>query len=340
MGAVIFPTNPMRLSPRMPVQSLGSKISRALNRCSENVAVEAIIIPELELRNVEWHVFGAYLVERADDPALEDRPKALNRLGVDSADNVLMLGVVNCGVRIGLIEALVANPLIGAEQANLFRYSLVDERDQGRGADVIDDAGDDVALAADSASNNRFSGSGRTGLAVALVPMPVLRLATDEGFVDLDNAAELGFGFDEGSADFMAHGMRRTVAAEAHDALNLEGANSLLARQHQMSDAEPLAERLIRILKDCARDMREAIASVRSALIALPFEGHRSNRKYFGIATARANHALRPTARDQIRLASIFIREHRLKLSDGHLMDLFRSAGHVASPVYGGQYGM
>ena len=44
--------------------------SRALNRRSENVIVKAIIIPELELRNVKWHVFGADLVERVNDPAI------------------------------------------------------------------------------------------------------------------------------------------------------------------------------------------------------------------------------------------------------------------------------
>jgi hypothetical protein len=84
------------------MQSLGSKISRALNRRSENVIVEAIIIPELELRNVKWHVFGADLVERANDAALENAPKALNRLGVDRADDILMLGVVNGRMGVGL----------------------------------------------------------------------------------------------------------------------------------------------------------------------------------------------------------------------------------------------
>jgi hypothetical protein len=34
---------------------------------SENVIVKPTIIPELELGNVKWHVFGADLVERADD---------------------------------------------------------------------------------------------------------------------------------------------------------------------------------------------------------------------------------------------------------------------------------
>ncbi len=40
-----------------------------LNRRSENFCVEAIIVPELELRNVEWQIFSANLVERGDDTA-------------------------------------------------------------------------------------------------------------------------------------------------------------------------------------------------------------------------------------------------------------------------------
>jgi hypothetical protein len=53
---------------------LGFEISSALNSRSENVLVEAIIIPELELRNVKWHIFGANLVERTHDATLEDAP--------------------------------------------------------------------------------------------------------------------------------------------------------------------------------------------------------------------------------------------------------------------------
>jgi hypothetical protein len=43
---------------------------------SENVAVEAVIVPELKLRDVQRHVFGADFVERADDTAFEDAPEA------------------------------------------------------------------------------------------------------------------------------------------------------------------------------------------------------------------------------------------------------------------------
>ena len=49
LAALIVPTNPMRMPPRMPVQLLGSETSYALNRRSENVHVHAFIVAELEL---------------------------------------------------------------------------------------------------------------------------------------------------------------------------------------------------------------------------------------------------------------------------------------------------
>jgi hypothetical protein len=52
-----------------------------LNRRAQNVIIEAVIIAELKFSNIERHILAADLVERADDTALEDAPKALNRLG-------------------------------------------------------------------------------------------------------------------------------------------------------------------------------------------------------------------------------------------------------------------
>jgi hypothetical protein len=47
-----------------------------------NVVVKAAIIAELEFSDIERETFGADLVERADDTALEDARKAFNRLSV------------------------------------------------------------------------------------------------------------------------------------------------------------------------------------------------------------------------------------------------------------------
>jgi hypothetical protein len=55
----------------MPVQSLGGEASCALNRRSENVIVKAIIVPELELRNVKMMVFLTNMVDVPTMPRLK-----------------------------------------------------------------------------------------------------------------------------------------------------------------------------------------------------------------------------------------------------------------------------
>src|SRR5882724_1601012 len=51
------------------------RASTSLNRRSENVVIEAVVVAELKFGDVERHIFGADLVERADDAALEDAPR-------------------------------------------------------------------------------------------------------------------------------------------------------------------------------------------------------------------------------------------------------------------------
>jgi hypothetical protein len=77
-----------------------------LNRRSENVLVEAIIVPELELRNVKVQISFVDVMESAHDTAFEDAPEALNRVRANRADNVLALGMVDSDVlREMLIDA-------------------------------------------------------------------------------------------------------------------------------------------------------------------------------------------------------------------------------------------
>jgi hypothetical protein len=112
-------------------------VSAGCYRGSENVVIKAVVVSELKFRDVQRHVLAADLVERADDAALEDAPKALNRLSVNRADNVLMLGMVNGAVVEFLAKMVIANPLIGAEQTNLLRHRFVNESLQGRLLHVV-----------------------------------------------------------------------------------------------------------------------------------------------------------------------------------------------------------
>ena len=94
----------------------------SLYRRSKDVGVLPIVVPELELGDIQRHVFAADLVEGADHAALEDRPEALNRVRVDGADNVLMRGVMDDLVlREFLVEVLVTDPMVRDEQADLLR---------------------------------------------------------------------------------------------------------------------------------------------------------------------------------------------------------------------------
>jgi hypothetical protein len=307
----------------------------SLNSRSENVIVKPIIIAELKLRNVKMQVFLADIMECADDTALEDAPEALNRLGMNGTDNILVLGVVNGPVRETETKVLVANPLIGADQADLVRHGFIDEGFQGRLLDVRNDASDHVTLAADCANDNGFSGSGRAGLPIALIPMPVLRLAADESFVNLNDAAKLRFRLDQGGTDFVGHQPSGFDRTETHVAAKLASAHSLFASQHQVSDFEPIAKRLVGVFENGPCDAGKAIA-VGSAGFALPMVAGRKLVD-LDVAAARAIHAIGPAARDQVGAASVLVtnRKHGVELGRSKLMDWFRAFHGVSSSVGG-----
>src|ERR1700730_7751361 len=96
--------------------------SAPFDRCPENVHILPVVVTELELGDVERHVFSAHFVERADYTAFENRPKSFDGLSVDRANDVLAFGMVNGSVREIFVEAIVSWPLISAKQANLMRH--------------------------------------------------------------------------------------------------------------------------------------------------------------------------------------------------------------------------
>jgi hypothetical protein len=162
--------------------------------------------------------------------------------------------------------------------------------------------------------------------------MFVAVLAADVGFVNLDNAAQsIGSMFTQARADAVAHIERGFVGTEAHVAHDLQGANSLLADQHQVNDLEPITERLVRVLEDCPYQHREPIAALLSAFGALPVKGTIGDGIHVNIAAARAVNTLGPAADNQVGFASVLVREQGVKLLCGQLGNGFNS-GHVGLP--------
>jgi hypothetical protein len=295
-------------------------MSAPINDRAEDIRIHPIVVSELKFGDVQRQIFVAHLVECSDHAAFENRPKALNRVRVHRADNILPKVVLDALARI-LSQAIVNLIGVGGEQAHFFRNHLADERFGVLFGDVIQHASDDVALALNGTDDRSFVSAASEMR--SLIPMFVLILAADERFVHLDNAAELLLGLDHRRADFMGHIQRGFVRAKAHLPLNLKRANALFAGRHQMHDFEPLAKRLIRVLKNRPGNVRETIALILGTGIALPLEGHGTDRKNFDVPAARAIDAIGPTASDQIPLAGIFIpgRKHCLKLGLGHLVD-------------------
>jgi hypothetical protein len=308
-------------------------MSASAYRRSKNVLIKAVIIPELKFRDVQRHVFGADLVEAANDTALEDAPEAFNRIGVDRADNVLTRAVVD-RLMIVVGQPAIGRIVIGRKQADLVADRLVNEGLQVLFADELQNASDHVALALHRADDGRLGAGGVLAALAALADVFVFVFAPDPRFVHLNDAAKLVHViFDKSNADAMAHIPSGFVRAEAHRPHDLKGTHSLLAGQHHVSDAKPVLQRLVGVLEDRPRDVGEAIASraARSAGGALPVKA-RLEGIDLEIAAARAMDPVRPTAGDQVGPASFLVGESILELADRHLMNWLGALRHQFLP--------
>ena len=302
----------------------------SLDRFAENVRVLAVVIPELEFSDIERHVFAAHFVERPDHAALEDRPEALNGVGMDRADDVLPSRVVdNFVLRKFVGKMLIADPMIRNEEADLFRDAIANEGREGIGSNVRDHTRHHVAPALHGSCDNRLALSARTAASVpALAFMSVLGLPADEGLIHFHYAHELAeFLIGEAGSDAVAHVERGLIGAETHDAIDLQGGDALLAGEHHVDDAEPLPKWLVRVLKDRPCDMGELIA-VRIAAVALPFERPASDGVIGARSAAWASNALRPAMSHQIGAASLLVGKSRFPLGDRHLVDSLMFQGH------------
>src|SRR6202050_1770501 len=259
------------------------------NRRVENVLVLPIVIAELKLRDIERHILGADLVERADNAALEDAPKAFNRVRVDRADNILVPVVVNSGMAIVVTQTRVAGPRVSRQQTDFVGNGLINEIENADPIDAPQNTRNHIALALHCANDRRFA----TEATFALIQMAIAVFAADESFINLDNAAELFLRLHHRCPDFVAHGMCSLIRAKAHLPLNLQRRNAFLAGGHQMNHLEPLAQRLIRVFEDRPGNYGKAVA-IRRAFLALPvpLAGLQFIDRW--IAAARALHAFRP----------------------------------------------
>jgi len=311
------------------------RASAACYRRTKNIRVVAVIVSELKLRDVQRHIFAADFVERADDAAFEDRPEALDRVGVNRADNVLAAVMAHDAVRIFSGKLAVAAVVIRGNQTDFVRNCLLNEAFQRFRVRSLDHASDHIAAPLDGTNYSCLAGRRTAGAAVAtVVAVFVPHLAAHIGFVHFDDAHKLlKFIVLHRGADAVAHVPSRLVGAEAHVAVDLPRANALLAGRHQVDDAEPLPQIDIRVFKNRPDKVRKSVSAALPTSRTFPAVRHGFEAVDVHAPTPGAVDAIGPAVRDKEGVTGFLGRKGCLKLRDGHLHDLPRLfPGHDRNP--------
>src|ERR1700728_3850124 len=116
-------------------------------------------------------------------------PEAFNRIGVNRAHAVLADGVIDRLVRKTMLKSEVAGIGVCAEKANAVRDSFPHESFESGPISILNDASNDISLALNCADDRSFPGISTSARAALFVPMPVLVVTADVGFINLDDPA-------------------------------------------------------------------------------------------------------------------------------------------------------
>lgn len=210
-------------------------------------------------------------------------------------------------------DARVAGKLVG-EDCGLLGNKLADRPLQFFGGDAFHRAGDSVAAALHQDEHGRFL---RPTATLVLDARSLARLATDIGFIDLDGPGQESLQriFLHRVTEAVAHEPRALVALQIQGALELAGADALLAGAHEMQGEQPLLEADVGGVEDGADGGRELLAA------AVAFEetgamGLAVHLLALAAVAMRAFHAVRPADADEVA-AGFFVGE-RGKLVEGH----------------------
>ena len=183
MFAIIFQDELLALAENAFASHDYYGVSATCYRRAEDIRVVPIIIAPLKLCDIQRQVLAADFVETSHDAALQERPKTVDRLSVNSAVDILASTVPHGPV---LSQFAISGIFVGRDQADFFRGGFTNKAVQRLSVGMFDDAGHDIAIALYRADNGVFAFS--AGPWRALIPMPVSVLATNISFINFDNA--------------------------------------------------------------------------------------------------------------------------------------------------------
>jgi hypothetical protein len=311
--------NPSLIWRICPAEAVASGASSAsCYHCIEDVRVVAVVEAEGKLVQIQGQIGFADVVVGSDHAALQQAPKGFDAVGVDVAAYIDALTMSDDLMRI-VGNLPISRVLVCCQQGHLVGYGLFNEPIKCGAVCSFDSFADNVAFPTDG-SNDWHLIAGLTACPMRLfVPMAVLVLTADVGFINFDFAKKLSeVGILHRGPDAYAHIPSRPVVTASNLAMDLKRADSLFALGHQINDLKPSSQGVVGVFEDGFADNREPVA-VLLADPALPvprLEVQLVNPRIF--ATRALYHAVRPTPFHQELLTGVLGREAVHKLSQRH----------------------
>ena len=288
----------------------------------KDIGVLPIVMTERKFRQVQREIVFRDIVERTNHTAFQQAPESLDIIGMHVASDILFPGMMHRVVgtsRKCFIDIRIARSFIGGDKGNVLIHGLLHKVLQRMLIGQFDHLADDIAFAGDGPNDGHFGAAACR--MVFLTPMPVLILAADVSFIHFYLTHQLGkASILHRGADAMAHIPSRAVVAASDLAMDLQGADPLLALGHQVNDLEPSPKRIVGILEHGAGNDREAIAvpSATSRIFTDPVKWASLQGIDFRALTARALCAIWPALSLQELLAGFFGGEARHQCRQGH----------------------
>ena len=236
----------MMLGDQLLVGKIAS-VDDPLHGVMEDLRVVPVVETPFQFFEVAVQMLDADLVERSDNRTLEQRPYALDPVGVNVPDHPLFGGVAD-----GFMSCIgVSDPDVGLQLVSVNCLGLVldvapDEVMEGMAPDVGDALDPDLPGVA-------LDGSAHPGLAFLASRSDIAFLPADQSFVHFNDTEQGG-----SNKGIVAHGLSDAVAqipggvfgADTQGGLKLPGGDAFLGDAHEVDGGKPLAKRQVGVVHD------------------------------------------------------------------------------------------
>jgi hypothetical protein len=303
--------------------SASSDSSASCYGFTKDIRVLSVIVAKLKLGQIQWQILFADVMELAHDAALQERPERFDVVGMHLATNVFAFAVADRFVRETGFEPAITGLFVGCYQVNFVADGLADKAIQGPCVGIFDYLADHVALAANGSDDSDFAATLATANVCLLVPMPVLVLTTNKGFIHFDDAHKLAevrivHSSSEPVSNVPCRMCGRPFTKKYSS--KLQRRDAFFALEHGVEHFEPRQKLHIRVLKHGSNQHGKTIRTIVSVgfITALPCE--RTGRAFIdlGVPTFGTLRTKWPTSHRQIGSTRRFIRERCHEFLKGH----------------------